>query len=127
MTQSSVFLYVNGNKKCTYIQFEDYISSVVYLGSVLITTAIKAIEGWDVAVTKLPGAYFITYVAKEVHIVLKLKLAKLMEITTTKIYCKYITYDKKINAIIYIHLVKVLYGCPYSALFLYHKLWGDIH
>ena len=54
------------------------------------------------------------------------KLAELMVMTAPEIYKKYVVYDSKRRPILYLKLVKALYGCLRSALLFYLKLMGDL-
>ena len=57
---------------------------------------------------------------------LKGKTAELMAAVNPKLYRKYIAYDKKGNALLYVRMHKALYGLLRSALLFYRKLIRDL-
>ncbi len=60
------------------------------------------------------------------HMVLKGKLAELMELVAPHIYQKHITIDNRGEPMLYVKLHKALYGLLKSALLFYNKLSGDL-
>jgi hypothetical protein len=58
--------------------------------------------------------------------VLKGRLAELMLQVTLNLYRKYITIDRKVTAILYVKMQKVLYGLLRSALLFYRKLVANL-
>ncbi len=61
-------------------------------------------------------------VDKDVLMVLKGELARMMEQIAPQIYRKYITMDKKGSKILYVKLQKALYGLMRASLLFYRKL-----
>jgi len=49
-----------------------------------------------------------------------------MVMVDSKLYRKYVTYDSKINTMMYVQMNKVLYGLLQSALLFYNKLRKDL-
>ncbi len=78
--------------------------------SVLITAAIEAMEGRDVAVIDLLGAFLNADMDEVVHMVLRGRLAELMVKFAPQIYRKYVTLGVKGEPILYVTLQKALYG-----------------
>jgi hypothetical protein len=74
----------------------------------------------------IPGAYLSADMDEEVIMLLRGRLAELMDKTAPNIYHKHITVDAKNQPVLYVKLQKALYGCLRSALLFYLKLVGDI-
>jgi hypothetical protein len=58
--------------------------------------------------------------------VLKGRLAELMVLVAPNIYRKYITVDKRNTPIMYVKILKELFGLLKSALLFFQKLVGDL-
>ncbi len=116
----------DGRKQREDIDREDTASPTVMTESVLITAAIDAEEGWDVAVIDLPGAFLHADMDDLVVMVLRGELAELMAAVAPEIYRKYITYGKDGKAILYVTLQKALYGTLKAALLFYRKLVSEL-
>ena len=67
-----------------------------------------------------------THLDEEVDMVLRGDLAELLMKVAPDIYRKYITMDKKGQAILYVRLQKALYGLMRAALFFYRKLRKEL-
>ena len=92
----------------------------------MITCAIEAHLGSDVACIDVPGAFLHAKTDEEILILLKGPLAEMMAMVKPQLYRKYVTYDSKGEAILYVKLNKALYGLLQSALLFYKKLMGDL-
>ena len=90
------------------------------------TVAIDTHEERNVAVIDLPGAYLHAYSDEEVLMLLKGPLAELMVMVDPAIYKKYVIYDSKKEAMLYVKINKALYGLLHSALLFYNKLVADL-
>ena len=94
--------------------------------SVMIASALEAKEGCDVVIIDIPGAYLHTYVDKHVKQIITMlfkgKLVDIMVMVDLKQYRKYMTYDSKENAMLYVEMDKSLYGLLKSALLFCKKL-----
>ena len=97
-------------------------SPTLALGSVLIKSIINAIEGRDVTMTDLTGAYLSMENKETVLIALCGWLAELMMLRAPNIYQKFISTDWNGTNVPYVCLAMVLYGLLQSTLLLYHKL-----
>ena len=91
--------------------------------SVIRTSKIDALEGRDVEVVDIPGAYLSADMDDEVRMVFRGALAELMVTTDPAIYRPFVSYETG-QAVLYVRLKKVLYGCLKSALLFYEKLVG---
>ena len=98
--------YKNYNK-------HDYASPTCVNNSVMITSALEFKEGRDVAIIDTPGAYLNIYVNKNgkhrIIMLFKGKLSELMVMVGPKMYWKYVTYESKGNAVLYVEMNKALY------------------
>ena len=119
-------LVADGSKQRMYIQDGAAASPMVMTESVLITAAIEATEGRDMAVIDLPGAFLNADMDEVVHMVLRGKLAELMVKFAPQIYRQYVTLGAKGEPMLYVVLQKALYGCLRSALLFYLKLVADL-
>ena len=117
----------DGRKQRDYIPREDAASpTTVHLDSIFIASVIDAAEHRDTAVVDLPGEFLSADNPDLVHMVFRGKMAELMGMTDPKTYQKFITYDSKGQALLYVELTKMLYGMLKSALLFYLKLWRDL-
>jgi hypothetical protein len=104
----------------------DAASPTVSVESVMITAAVEAHDGRDVAVLDVPGAFLSADMEDEVLMTLRGRLAELLLKTAPNIYRKYITLDSDNHPVLYVLLQKALYGCLRSALLFYQKLVKDL-
>ncbi len=105
---------------------EDVASPIVSTESVFITLAIAASEKRHVSCYDVPSAFVNTDVDENVLIVLKSELAEMMVHIAPKIYCKYITVDRKSTSVLYIKLQKALDGLMRVSLLFYRKLHKEL-
>ncbi len=116
----------DGRKQHGEFSKEEAASPTVTNESVFMTGVIDAKERRDVATVDITGAYLHAVNNHDVHMILKGKLAELMEIVAPHIYRKHITTDNRGQPILYVHLHKALYGLLKSALLFYKKLSSDL-
>ncbi len=79
--------------------------SAIYTGwghTVLITAAIEATEGWDVAVIDLPRAFLNTQMDEVVRMVLHRKLTELMVKFVPQIYNEFVTLGVQGEPMLYV-------------------------
>ena len=84
----------------------------------MLTVTIDALEERDVAVVDIPGAYLSADIDDEVHVVFRGTLVDLMVVANPVLYRPFVSYERG-QAVLYIWLKKVLYGCLKSALLFY--------
>ena len=87
----------NGSTQRSRYEKGETTSPTVSTDSILITSAIDAHEGKDVAVIDLPGAFLHAEMDDVVHMVIHGELAELMAETAPQIYRKYVTYEKMVK------------------------------
>ena len=116
----------DGRKQRGKIDETETTSPTVSLESVLLTAVIEAKEGRDVAVLDIPNAFVQTDMEGE-QVLMKMKgdLAELMVTTAPQLYRKYLITEKG-QPVLYVKLLKALYGCLKSALLFYKKLVKDL-
>ncbi len=100
---------VDGRKQREDFTKEEAASPTMTNESVFLTGVIDAKEGQDVATFDITGTYLHAVNDHDVNMVLKGKLAELMELVAPHIYQKHITTNKKGHPMLYVHLNKVLY------------------
>ena len=94
----------NGSKQRDEFTKGEATSPTVTTDAVIITSAIDAHEGRDVAVIDLPGAFLHATMDDVVHMVMHGRLAELMAETAPELYRKYITHGKNGEAMLYVTL-----------------------
>jgi hypothetical protein len=101
-------------------------SPMVATDSILISATINAHKGCNVTIINIPGALLKVYNNKEMIMLLKGRLVKLMVQVDSHLYCKYIIHDKKNQLLLYAKLTKAIYGLLKSALLFYRKFINDL-
>ena len=91
---------------------------------VLITAVIEAFEQYNVAVTYIPGVL----ISADMDKVLHMKLRGPLALTTVKCAPGFgdILVWENGQAVLYVRLLKTIYGCHYSALLFYNQLVVDL-
>ena len=92
----------------------------------MITAAIEAHKWHDIDTINIPGAYLHAYNNKEMLMLLKGRLAKLMVQVDPHIYQQFVTYDKNNQPLLYVKLSKAIYDLLRSALLFYKNLVKDL-
>ena len=94
-------------------------SPTVSLESVLLTAVIDALEHHDVAIVDIPNAFVQTDMVGE-KVVMKLRgsLAELLVQVAPEFYSPYVVMENG-KKVLYVKLLKALYGCLRSALLFY--------
>ena len=115
----------DGRKQREKIEPKDATSPTVSTEAVMLTAAIDALEGRDVAVVDIPGAYLSTDMDDELHVVFIGTLAEMMVLADLALYQPFVSYEKG-KPVLYVRLQKALHGCLKSALLFYEKLMRDL-
>ena len=95
------------------------------LEAVLITFVIDAYKGREVAIVDVHGAFLTEDHYEVINMTPGGKLAKPMVKTAPEVYRKYVVIEKG-KMVLYVKLLKALYGCLRSALLFYKKLLADL-
>ena len=113
----------NGAKQRRFVKDgETFSSPTVSLESIMATLMIDAYEGRSISIVDVPGAYLHAEMPKGKRILLKMK-GQFVEImcTINPEYTKYVRYEKGVK-VLYLRLLRALYGCLESAL-----LWYELY
>ena len=114
---------LNGSKQKKFLKtWESIASPTVCLESILMTLGIDVFEGRDVAIFDVPGAYLHAIMPEEKEIVMVLR-GKFVDIMcqVDPIYNDYVRIVKG-QKVLYLKVLRALYGCIESAL-----LWYDLY
>ena len=117
-------MVAGGNKQRNHIDKTDATSPIAALEYVLLTATIDAKEGRDVAIVDIPNAFVTTCIEKKDDIAtirLRGKLAELMVATTSEIYNKYVTVNRKGELVFFLEALNAIYGIMKAALLFYIK------
>ena len=107
------------------IEQKDATSTTVLTEAVMLTATIDALEGRDVEVVDIPGAYLSTDMDNDVHVVFGATILEMMVAVDPAPYRPFVSYETE-KAVLYVRLQKALYGCLKITLLLYDKLVGDL-
>jgi hypothetical protein len=117
---------VNGSTQWDYIPKENTTSPTVMTDSVMITSAIDAHEGRVVVTLDIPRAFLHADLDEEVVMLLRGQLADLMVQVDPELYGPYLRKTAKGESILYVRMLKAMYGLLRSALLFYLKLVKDL-
>ena len=114
----------DGRKQRGQFERDEAASPTVNIDSVFITAAIEASEHRKTAIVDLPGAYLSANMdnEEEVLMVLRGDLAEMMALAAPEVYRPYVATGPNGKPILYVKLLRALYGLLKSALLLYKKL-----
>ena len=113
----------DGSKMRNHYAKEDTASPTVTNEGLKLSLVIDAIEGRKVGVADVPGAYLHAEMDDLVHMKVSGEMVKVMTSLNPK-YQKYVT-DEKGRPVLYVKLLKALYGCVQSAL-LWYRMFSEI-
>ena len=110
----------NGKKQKWYLKGdEDFSSPTAMLESIILTLVIDALEERDIAIVDVPGAYLHAELQDEtVLLVLRDELVDIMCEVSSE-YKRYVEYRNG-KKILYLRVLRALYGCLESALLWYN-------
>ena len=111
----------DGKKQQERIKPKDVTSTTVSTDAVMLTAKTDALEGKDVALVDIPGAYMSVVMDDEAHLVFRGTLAEMMVMADPALYRPFVSYETG-KPVLYIRLQKALYGCLKSALFFFEKI-----
>ena len=120
-----------GNKQRSYVSKQEASSPTSHTESVFCTIGIEAEEERDVAITDISNAFVQTDLAlngKPVFVLMAIRgvLADMLVKIAPEVYGPYLTKDKKGNSLLYVKLLKALYGLMEASLMFYQKLRKDL-
>jgi hypothetical protein len=115
----------DGRKQRAYIAREDAASPTVATESVFLTMVIDALEGRDVAVLDVPGAFMQADMDELVHVRFTGKMVDLLMEIDQNMYGPCIVKEGK-ETVMYVELLKALYGTVRAARLFWEKLTGKL-
>jgi hypothetical protein len=93
---------------------------------VFITTVVDTHKGHNIVCFDILGAFLHADLDKDIMMILKGRLAKLMVQVAPNLNRKYITVDRQGLATLYVKMQKAIYGLLRSAFLFYKKLVADL-
>ena len=115
----------DGRKQCLHTPKDDASSPTVATESVLLSCVIDAKERRDVATVDIPGAFMQGDQDETVHMRLEGTLAELLTKCDPKLYRQYVVTENN-NPVLYVELMKALYGTLRAALIFWRKLTAKL-
>ena len=117
-------MVAGGNKQRDHTPKQEASSPTSHTEAVFSTATIEALEERDVAIIDLPNAFCQTDVVKDdkpvkIIMIIRGRLAELLCEIAPETYLKYAIRDKKGNLILYVRLLKALYGLEEASLMFY--------
>ena len=100
-------------------------SPTVVTESVFLTAIIDVLEGQDVAIINVPGAFMQADMDALVHMCFTRKMINLLMEVDHDMYVPYVTYEGK-ERVMYVELLKALYGTICTARLFWEKLMAKL-
>ena len=121
---------VNGSIEHTWTANDGTASPTSMTESILLMTMIDAEEDRDVATVDIPNAFIQTDVNDNedgTWVIMKIRgpLVDMLVDLAPKTYANYVTFEDK-SKILYVHILKAIYGMLRSAMLFYKKLKKDL-
>ena len=117
---------IDGSPQRAYIAKEDAASPTSSRDAIFIQGAIDAMEKRETGFADMPGAFLHTATDENVIVLLTGELCELMVRVSPKIYRKYVNIGRGGKPMLYVKLLKSVYGLMRSALLFYRKLKGEL-
>jgi len=114
----------DGRKQRKFISKDEAVSPAVSLESIIMSLIIDAVEGRDTATADIAGAYLFALMDEFVLVKLTGESVRIM-CETNKEYEKYVEYENG-KPVLYLQLVRALYGCIRSALLWYRTFVEEL-
>jgi hypothetical protein len=115
----------DGQKQRAYTAREDAASPTVATESIFLMVVIDALEGRDVAIIDIPGAFMQVDIDKQVHIRFTGKMVDMLLEIDPDMYGPCVTMERK-EKVMYVKLLKALYGTVRTARLFWEKLSGKL-
>ena len=118
--------FADGRKQSIHTSKEEKTSPTIAAESVMLTSTIDAKEGRDMATVGIPGAFMHSDQDETVHLQLQGTLADLLIVKCDpKLYRKYVVTEGG-QQVLYVELIKALYGTLRAALLFWHCLSKEL-
>jgi hypothetical protein len=115
----------DGRKQRETTSKEEASAPTVAIESVMLSATIDALEGRDVATVDIPGAFMQADIDEVVHVRFEGEIAEMLVKMDPKLYRKYVK-DEHGKSVLYVELLKALYGTIRAALLFWKKLSGKL-
>jgi Reverse transcriptase (RNA-dependent DNA polymerase) len=115
----------DGRPQRKYIAREDASSPTIATESVFLTALIDAEEGRDVAIVDIPGAFMQAEMDEETFVRISGKTAELLLEIDKDMYSPHVMTEKG-EAVLYVELLKALYGTLRAARLFWEKLSSQL-
>jgi hypothetical protein len=115
----------DGRKQRAYTAREDAASPTVATESIFLTAVIDALEGRDVAIIDVPGAFMQADMDELVHVRFTGKMLDLLIEIDAEMYGPCVVQEGK-ERVMYVELLKALYGTVRAARLFWEKLSGKL-
>ena len=112
---------VDGRKQRAYIAKEELTAPMVSTDAVFLTTVIDALEGREVAVLDVPGAFMQSDIDELVHVRFMGEMVSMLLQIDSQMYKDYVVMEKG-DQVMYMELLKALYGTLRAACLFWQKL-----
>ena len=99
----------DGRQQRAYIAKEESTAPTVTMEAVFLTAVIDALEGREVAVLDIPGAFVQTYIDELVHVRFTGEMVSMLLQIDSEMYKDYVVMEKG-KQVMYMELLKALYG-----------------
>jgi hypothetical protein len=116
----------NVSKQREWIQKEEAVTPTVMSDSILITSAIGAHEGRKAITLDTPGAFLNADLDEEMMMVWRGEMAELMVASNPELYGPYVITTARGEKLLYMKMLKSMYGLMRTALLFYLKLRSDL-
>ena len=119
----------NGSTQREYIEREHAVSPTTITESVILTGVIDAKQNRDVMVSDVPNSFVQTDIdLNEERVIMKIRgiLVDILVEMDPDTYAEHVCYDKNGNKLLYVRMLKALYGMIVAALLYYKKFVKDI-
>jgi hypothetical protein len=113
----------DGRKQCIYKTKEETSAPTVATESLMLSSIIDAKQRQTVVTADIPGAFMQTDMDEVIHMKLEGPLARLLTRFDPKLYSECITMEKG-KPVLYVQLMKALYGTLQAALLFWQDLTG---
>ena len=115
----------DGRKQRAHIAHEDATSPTVATESVFLMAMIDALEGQDIAIIDVPGAFMQADMDELVHVRFTGKMVDLLLEVNHDMYAPYVTHKGR-ECMMYVELLKALYGMVQAARLFWEKLTAKL-
>ena len=115
----------DGRKQRAYTDKDEATSPTVATEAVFLTAVIAALEGRDVAVVDVPGAFMQTDIDELLHVRFTGPMVDMLLDIDYEMYAPFLSYEGE-TKVLYVELLKALYGTLRASRLFWEKLSGKL-